>query len=138
MIIRFPRTDDDALNYMVEKRIQYPPPPYDWKRDGSQNPADWILGQLLKYSKKKLRRLCVKHALEPEGPRRRLVWRMWMHWRAKKLMIGRGEYYGYGKGYMNTRPPTCSCGYLRKDYKVKKIVEAKKGVTDGRQRFPRL
>ena len=147
MIIRFPRTEDRALAFMVKVRINHPPPPYNWRTDGSVDPSDWVLDQLLKYSRKKLRRLCRKHALEPTGRRSRLVFRLWMHWRAKKLMIGE-EYYGYGKGYRNTETPTCSCGYLRRDYiegvakrKLDQKVNAKKrtnGVQDGRQRFPRL
>lgn len=112
-IIRFPRTKDREMQYLAKIRAKYPPPFYNPRTDGSWNPADGIFDWLCKCSKKKLRRLCIKHALDETGSRKRLIKKMYLHWRAAKL--GKGKVWiGYGKGYENTRTPTCPCGSRNK------------------------
>ena len=107
--VRFARTDDRDMLYVNRMRVKYPPPAYDPRRDGGWNPADGVLEAILGYDKKKLRKLCKKHALDHVGPRRKLVVRLYLHWRAAKLKIGK-TYYGYDKGYESTRTPDCVCG----------------------------
>lgn len=101
--------------YIAAVRAKYKPPPWNWKTDGGWNPADGILKDLINCSTKKLRRLCKRHALKNKGPRRKLIVRMYLHWRASKLehmgiYVGKGEFFGYGPGYENIRIPTCPCG----------------------------
>lgn len=141
---RFPRTDDKDLLYMIQVRNKYPAPPYNPHTDGSYNPADMIIDFHLNQSKKKMRKLCIKHALEPDGPKRVLMKRMYLHWRASKLWKG-VEYYGYGKGYKHTRRPDCSCGYISvaEWEKIQKRKEDQKAMSrkfrraSSIRRFPR-
>jgi hypothetical protein len=112
-VTRFPRTDDGEMLYLAKMRAKYPAPPYNPRTDGSWNPADGIFEWLCKQQKQHLRKLCERHALESTGSRKRLIKRMYLHWRAAKLGLGK-EWIGYGKGYENTRIPTCPCGSKNK------------------------
>lgn len=101
---------------MAAIRDKYPPPDYNPHTDGSWNPATDVIDFHLKCSKKQLRKLCKKHALDHVGSKRKLMKRMYLHWRSAKFFLqgeGRGkEYYGYGKGYEAVRKPDCPCGYI--------------------------
>lgn len=109
----FPRTEDVIILYVAKLRVKYPPPVYNWRFDGSINPADLVLQSLVESSKKKLRRLCDKHSMETWGNKRRLIKRMYLHWRASKLELGDPQ-IGYGKGYKSTRTPDCVCGFRKR------------------------
>lgn len=142
---------------MSKIKRKYPPPDYNPRSDGRVNPAEIIIDFNLNLSKKKLRKLCYKHALETTGSKRALMKRLYLHWRASKLRYG-FEYYGYGRGYENTRKPTCSCGFLNKEemlrrynlerdkrdlrqeqnYKLREIPLWKFGLDIKIYRFPRL
>jgi hypothetical protein len=153
---RFPRTDNVVTLYVAKLRIKYPAPSYNWRYDGSTNPADIVLQSLVEASKKKLRRLCGKHSLETWGNKRRLIKRMYLHWRASKMNLGDPQ-IGYGKGYESTRNPTCVCGFRKRvdlvafekrkeDAKEQRIKQRKKleGIWNkviemaSARRFPRL
>ena len=147
-IRRFPRTADKDLLFMAKIRAKYPAPDYNPREDGSYNPADMVIDFHLNCSKKKMRRLCRKHSLEDTGTKRKLMKRMYLHWRASKLWQGT-TYYGYGKGFENTRIPDCVCGYInvkewQKTEQLKenvKILNRKFKQNFGRtepRRFPRL
>lgn len=114
-ISRFPRTDDEDMMYLAAMRAKYKAPPYNFRTDGSWNPADGVFKSLVESSTKKLRKLCKRHSLNHHGPRRKLIKKMYLHWRASKyehfgVHVGNGLYFGYGKGYENVRIPTCPCG----------------------------
>lgn len=119
--LRFPRTRDSEMLYLAKIRVKYPPPPYDPRRDGSWNPADGIFDWLFRKKKKKLRKLCKRHALEHRGSKVKLVKRLYLHWRAKKLGLGNPQ-VGYGPGYECVDIPTCSCGVISR----KSLMEAEK------------
>src|SRR5437667_426758 len=128
-IIRFPRTEDQAVLFMSIVRSKYKPPAHNPHVDGEYNPADMIIRWLLGLKKKDLRYRCECHSLDSIGTRFQLLKRMYLHWRAAKLatlmekLVGKGTYIGYGKGYENTRKPTCHCGsMLREDYGKKKVM----------------
>ena len=110
---RFPRTDDKYALFVAQLRAEYPAPEYNWKYDGGWNPADIILGTLVKAGLTKLQKFCDTHALEPSDNKRDMIKKLYLHWRASKMKsreIG-VSYYGYGKGFMNTRKPDCPCGF---------------------------
>ncbi len=147
---RFPRTDDKAMLYLCRIRAKYPAPPHNPHAEGPYNPADSVLSSLLKQDEKVLKKLCDKHALRTGGSRGKLIKRLYLHWRASKLVhfgkiVGSGTYIGYGKGYRSTRTPTCHCGSQRRD-EYEKTREDKKAVRKAREeakakaairRFPR-
>lgn len=150
-IYRFPRTDDQMVLYVRELRLKYPAPEHDWGM--GHNPADAILSWLLKITKRKLRKSCDRHALK-HGSRRRMIKRIYLHWRSSVLKLGK-VYYAYGPGFQNTRIPDCSCGYLRRDVMEAREESAKQRKAQrqaqtapriqrfpryakGRKRFPRL
>jgi hypothetical protein len=156
-IFRFPRTKNVIVTYVAKLRARYPPPEYScWHGDGSMNPADIVLQSLVKASKKKLRKWCRKHAMETWGNKRRLIRRMYLHWRASKFGTGDPQ-IGYGKGYECVGVPTCSCGFRKRADLVafekrkqekKEIIRRQKRRTeelwnrafdkDYKRRFPRL
>src|SRR5690242_10455343 len=112
--LRFPRTNDAEILYLVKLRINHPPPPYNPVRDGSWNPADGILDWLLRRTDKQLKKLCKKHALDWECSRKKQIGKLWLHWRAVKLGIG-DTWVGYEKGYDFTRIPDCNCASGRRN-----------------------
>lgn len=124
-ILRFPRTKDSEMVYLAKIRTKYPPPPYNPRTDGSLNPADWIFDWLCKRKTKKLRKLCVKHALDNTGSRRQLIKLMYLHWRAVKSGIGK-EWIGYGPGYENTRMPDCCPSAKSREYVKKAQAQEEK------------
>jgi hypothetical protein len=116
---RFPRIDDEneleMVRWFIKLRKKYPAPKYDRHKHGSWNPGDYLPSWAMRQTTERLRELCEKHALKSKGSRKRLIKRIYLHWRASRLRIG-DVYYGYGKGYEYQRIPDCSCGFLRKDY----------------------
>jgi hypothetical protein len=110
---RFPRTKNVIAIYMAELRVKYPPPEYNPHYDGSMNPADMVLQSFMKVTKKKLRKWCRKHSLKDTGNRRKMIKRLYLHWRASKMGMGDPQ-IGYGKGYECTEPPRCVCGARRR------------------------
>lgn len=141
-VLRFPRTNDKDVLYVAALKRRFPPPVYDPRSDGGWNPSDYILSWLVGLSTDKLREFCETHALEDTGPRRKLIKRMYLHWRAgklasQKILVGKGKWIGYGKGYESTREPTCHCGRKRReDYIPKKKME-KTWLKATIRRFPR-
>lgn len=143
-VLRFPRTDDRDVLYVANLKRKYPPPKYNPRYDGGWNPSDGILNWLLGLGTKKLRKFCDAHALEDTGSRRKLIKRMYLHWRAgklasQKILVGKGEWIGYGKGYESTREPTCHCGRHRRESYMPKPKPKPKVVRDWEpiRRFPR-
>lgn len=153
---RFPRLRDKrqirVLRFLHKLRTKYPIPSYNPKYDGSWNPGLGVLDGLIKLEKKKLKRMCFKHSLETFGSRFKLIRRMYLHWRASKLVLG-SPYIGYGEGYKSTKTPSCPCGFyprseverinMEKAIAVVKKVCAMQGKVfrlgaDGKMRFPRL
>lgn len=112
-IYRFPRAKDEIIQYIAKLRAKYPAPAFNWKYGGSINPADLVLSSLGEYSRKKLKRLAEKHSLETTGGRRKIIKRMYLHWRAAKFQTG-DPYIGYGKGFKSTRTPDCVCGFRKR------------------------
>ena len=110
---RHPRTNDVIALSIARLRAKYPAPAHNWKYGPSINPADMVLTESASYSKKKLKRLCEKHALEPTGGRRKMIKRLYLHWRASKFSTG-DPYIGYGPGYESTRTPNCVCGFRKR------------------------
>lgn len=138
-IQRFPRTSDKLFLYVALFRAKYKPPPYNFRTDGSWNPADGVLNSLLKCDKKQLRRLCKKHALDYKGWIGKLIRRLYLHWRAAKfehqgVKVGSGEFIGYGKGYENTRIPNCPCG-SRSRIEVREFEKKKEDFKEQRSRM---
>jgi hypothetical protein len=118
---RFPRVakeDVEIIRWFIRMRKKYPPPPYDRHQHGSWYPGDYIPNWLMIQTTEHLQELCEKHALKSKGSRWKLIKRMYLHWRASKLKIGK-VYYGYAKGYDYQRIPTCPCGSV-----LKKEMEA--------------
>jgi hypothetical protein len=147
IVERFPRTEDKDILYLAKLRLKYPAPPWNWKYDGGYNPADYVVEFNLRQSKKKLRKLCRKHSLDPIGSKRKLVGRLYLHWRASKLKIGNPN-YGYGPGYESTKTPDCVCGskkktddedFLRRKEELKEMKRSqlKEFMTIKTRRFPR-
>lgn len=117
---RYPRSEEQIVQYIAKLRRIYPPPKYNSKTDGtSGDPASFILNSLATYKKSKLRKYCDKHALETIGSRFKLIKRLYLHWRAFKLQTGE-PYVGYGKGFESTRTPTCICAFNKVEYEKKK------------------
>lgn len=113
-IHRFPRTTDKYALFVAQLRAEYPAPEYNPRFDGAWNPASVILGWLAKLGLTKLRGLCIKHSLDPSNGKRDMIKRMYLHWRSSRMKLRTGaSYYGYGEGFMNTRKPDCTCGFLR-------------------------
>jgi hypothetical protein len=101
------------LKWFIKLRKKYPAPEYNRNIHGSWNPGDFIPSWLMRQTRERLKELCKKHALDHHGSTRRLIKRMYLHWRASKLQIG-SVYFGYAPGYEFTRTPTCSCGVTNK------------------------
>jgi hypothetical protein len=145
---RYPRLskDDDVelVAFVTKLRRRYPAPAYDPIRDGSYDPASWILDWLLRQRKSKLRELCDKHALKTTGSKKKLIQRQYLHWRSLKLGLGK-IYYGYGKHHEFTRPPDCICNCLkvsemeklREDKMNRKAANKRAKEQSEIRRFPR-
>lgn len=129
---RYPRSKDTVILYIAHLRAKYPAPQHSWKYGPSINPADMILGDLGECSKKKLKRLAEKHSLKTTGGRRKLIKRMYLHWRAAKFGIG-DPYIGYGPGYESTRTPDCVCGF-RKRADIEKEEKYKEDTREARKK----
>jgi len=110
---RFPRTENHIAIFVSKLRVRYPPPKYNPAYDGSIDPADFVLNSLGGGSKKDLKRWCNNHSLKPSGSRRKMIKRIYLHWRASKFGYGDPQ-IGYGKGYEATKTPSCVCGFRRK------------------------
>ena len=128
-INRFPRTDDAVVLYIAHLRAKYPAPEHNWKYGGPLNPAEFVLGELGQYSREKLERLAEKHSLDSTGGRRKIIKRMYLHWRAAKFQTGSPN-IGYGPGFESTRTPDCVCGF-RKRADIKKESKLKEDRREG-------
>ena len=146
---RVPPGNDGLIKdvlFVQALRSEYPAERQPRNLCRAYNSASRILDWILQCNKDKLRVLCEKHGMSPEGPRHTLIRRMWLHSRAFGMKIGNP--IGYGKGFEKVGASTCACGFYkterfpREEKKAMKVIRFPREENNKRfprlQRFPRL